>query len=67
MYFHSIKELLAMNGHGPYVWSAYLISYAVILILVWAPLFKKKKLIQRAKRELALAERRKEKVDAPST
>ena len=31
MYFESFEALLAMGGHGPYVWSAYGIAIAVLL------------------------------------
>ncbi|MCC7515996.1 MAG: heme exporter protein CcmD [Pseudomonadales bacterium] len=34
MYFATINELLTMNGHGIYVWSAYGICFAVLLMLV---------------------------------
>ena len=31
MYFESFEALLAMRGHGSYVWSAYGIAIAVLL------------------------------------
>lgn len=37
MYFSSLQELLAMGGHGPYVWSAYAIGLGVMLGLAIVP------------------------------
>lgn len=33
MYFDSLAALWAMDGHGPYVWSAYAITFAVLIAL----------------------------------
>lgn len=33
MYFDSLAALWAMDGHGPYVWSAYTISFIVLTAL----------------------------------
>lgn len=44
MYFDSLQQLWAMDGHGPYVWSAYAISLALMLALVWQPLRKTKQI-----------------------
>jgi heme exporter protein D len=38
MYFASLQELIAMNGHGPYVWGAYGIGFVVIAALVYWPI-----------------------------
>ena len=38
MYFASLADLIHMNGHGVYVWSAYGIGFAVLTLLVWQPL-----------------------------
>lgn len=32
MYFHSVADFLAMGGHGFFVWSAYGISFVLIVI-----------------------------------
>ena len=32
----AISNYLAMGGHGPYVWSAYGITFAVLLVSGWA-------------------------------
>lgn len=34
MYFESFSALWAMEGHGPYVWSAYGVTFMVLLLLV---------------------------------
>ena len=44
MYFTTLAELIAMNGHGAYVWSAYGIGFAVVAALVWLPLQRHRKL-----------------------
>ena len=37
MYFQSFDALLHMDGHGVFVWSAYLITTAVIAAILVAP------------------------------
>ena len=37
MYFESLYEIVFMDGHGTYVWSAYLFSFSVILMMIWLP------------------------------
>lgn len=37
MYFDSLQALLQMDGHGPYVWAAYGITCAVLLLLLSSP------------------------------
>jgi len=38
MAFSSFNEALAMAGHGPYVWAAYLLTAAVLAVLVVTPM-----------------------------
>ena len=38
MSFESFGEFLAMGNHGPYVWSAYAISLAVLALNVALPI-----------------------------
>ena len=45
MYFESLMALWQMDGHGPYVWSAYGITAAVLVALVWFPLRRKRDLM----------------------
>jgi heme exporter protein CcmD len=37
MYFDSLNAAWDMAGHGPYVWSAYLITLAVVASLIILP------------------------------
>jgi heme exporter protein CcmD len=44
MYFTSVQDLLFMNGHGIYVWSAYAIGFTVLSGLVLRSLYRQKHL-----------------------
>lgn len=44
--FESIADFIAMNGHGPFVWSAYAITFAVLIFLLISPLLQKKAFIK---------------------
>lgn len=44
--FESIADFIAMNGHGPFVWSAYAITFVVLIFLLISPLFQKKAFIK---------------------
>lgn len=46
MYFVSWQALWDMSGHGSYVWSAYAISFLIILTLVIHPLRKKQQVLR---------------------
>jgi heme exporter protein D len=46
MYFDSVHALLTMDGHGVYVWSAYLVTIAVIATTLLAPRYRRKRLLQ---------------------
>lgn len=43
MYFDSIQQLIYMDGHGAYVWTAFCISVVVMLGMVIKPLRQTKK------------------------
>ncbi|MFV0477370.1 MAG: heme exporter protein CcmD [Parahaliea sp.] len=60
MYFDSVQALLTMGGHGPYVWAAYMITLAILALLLFIPL-RRKRLLQR---ELAGRFRRADQVQA---
>ena len=57
MYFESLAQLLSMQGHGPYVWSAYLLGFAVLLWNLLSPLLQgrrqRKHILRRWRRESA--------------
>jgi heme exporter protein D len=42
MYFDSFADFIAMDGHGIYVWTVFIISTVFILILVLSPIRVKK-------------------------
>jgi len=44
--FESIQEFIQMGGHGPYVWSAYVISLSVLIWLIVSPIRRKSKLLK---------------------
>jgi len=49
MQFDSLSALLQMNGHGPYVWSAYLISAITLAIIIVAPLQRSRRIVAELK------------------
>lgn len=46
MYFDSFAELWAMGGHGPYVWSAYLIGAVTLTAMLWSPLARRRRFLR---------------------
>ena len=46
MYFETVGDFIAMGGHGPYVWGAYIITLVVMLLLVFTPLMHHRRLIR---------------------
>lgn len=51
-----VADWLAMGGHGAYVWSAYALSLAALLVICVAPLLRMRALLRRLRRRLADAE-----------
>lgn len=43
MQFDSLSALWWMNGHGPFVWSAYGLATLILLAIVWAPLQRQRR------------------------
>ena len=37
MYFDSVADALAMDGHGAFVWSAYIITFVIIFFVLLRP------------------------------
>jgi len=58
MYFESFQTALAMDGHGVFVWTAYAITLAVLVLLVTVPRRRE----QRVRRQLAARFKRNEPV-----
>ena len=52
MSFSSFAEFLAMGTHGPYVWSAYGISLAVLALNVALPILARRRYLQDEARRL---------------
>jgi heme exporter protein D len=51
-----VTEFFLMNGHGAYVWSAYGITLAVLILNVWLARTKHRSALQRARELAAQAE-----------
>ena len=56
MYFDDWQALLTMDGHGFYVWTAYLVTIVVIAMTLIAPARRRKKFLQRLAAELKRSE-----------
>lgn len=52
MSFASFAEFLAMGTHGPYVWSAYGISLAILALNVVLPILARRRYLQDEARRL---------------
>lgn len=53
--FESIADFVAMNGHGPYVWAAYGITFTALIFLLVSPLLQKKAFIKQQQKLQKLA------------
>ena len=56
MYFDSLHALLTMDGHGVYVWTAYLVTVAVIATVLLAPVRRRKRFLLQLAAELKRAQ-----------
>ena len=45
--FESLADFISMGGHGPYVWSAYVITLTGFVYLVWAPVKAYRDMVKR--------------------
>lgn len=52
MSFASFSEFIAMGAHGPYVWSCYAISLAVLGLNVALPILARRRFLQDEARRL---------------
>ena len=52
MYFKSFDALIAMDGHGAFVWAAYLITLLVVATILVAPRRRQKKFLNQLAGEL---------------
>ena len=46
MYFDSLQALLEMDGHGMFVWPAYLVTVLVVTWILVAPLRRRQRLLR---------------------
>ncbi|MDH4042251.1 MAG: heme exporter protein CcmD [Gammaproteobacteria bacterium] len=51
MYFDSLSAALSMDGHGPYVWSAYAICLVVVALILLAPRRRRRNILRRLSAE----------------
>lgn len=54
--FDSIADFITMNGHGPFVWASYAITFAVLIYLLVSPLLQKKTFIKQQQKLQKLAQ-----------
>ncbi|MGP1571703.1 MAG: heme exporter protein CcmD [Moraxella sp.] len=47
VYFSSFSEFLNMGGHGPYVWSCYVITMIVLFLLILFTKSERKNVIEK--------------------
>ena len=52
MYFASFQDLLTMDGHGIYVWSAVIISLVILVWLLVAPILSRRALLKEIARDI---------------
>ena len=65
--FENFASFLAMNGHGPFVWSAYGVALLVMAALVAAPILRQKKLRREFGRQMRQEEARRRAVEQRKT
>jgi heme exporter protein CcmD len=51
--FENLGQLLVMDGHGPFVWTAVLVSLAVMFWLIFKPLADSKAAQKNVARDIA--------------
>jgi heme exporter protein D len=52
VYFQTFSELMYMDGHGPFVWSAYFITLAAVALMLILPRRRQRKLLQQMAGEI---------------
>lgn len=55
--FSTVAEFLYMEGHGPYVWSSYIVTTIAMATLVAIPYLKKRELLIQLKRQQRIDEK----------
>lgn len=59
MYFENLTSLLQMDGHGIYVWPAYLVTICMIILLLVLPIRRRKRALQQVANEIRREQRMK--------
>lgn len=54
--FETFADFIAMNGHGPFVWAAYGITFAALIVLLLSPVLQKKTFIKQQQKLQKLAQ-----------
>lgn len=52
MYFESLTAALTMDGHGAFVWSAYLITLLIVGLMLYLPRHREKQILRRLEGQL---------------
>lgn len=52
MYFESLAAVLQMDGHGGFVWSAYLITLVVVVYILYAPRRRERRFLRQLKGQI---------------
>jgi heme exporter protein D len=52
MYFDNLQAMLFMEGHGVFVWAAYLVTLLVIAIVLIAPVRRRRRVLLQLGAEL---------------
>lgn len=60
MQFEGLPQLLEMGGHGAFVWSAVVVSVAVLVWLVVEPLRRHRVTINQLRRRVAIEQQQKD-------
>ena len=47
MYFHHLRDFLAMGGFAAYVWPAFGLTWAALILNIYVPLKQHRRLLQR--------------------
>lgn len=54
--FETISDFIAMNGHGPFVWAAYGITFVALAFLLLSPIAQKKAFLKKQRKLQKLAQ-----------
>ncbi|MDW6001444.1 heme exporter protein CcmD [Vibrio mangrovi] len=53
MYFDSFQALLSMGGYAGYVWSAFGITFGMMMVLLWGSLRRRKHILREVSDRIA--------------